>query len=113
MVHVVPFQRSATSPPTAVPAVADVHDTPASRPVPGTDWIVQTVPSHCSASGTGETPRSLLVEYPTAMHALAYAQETPFRKEREIGPSREDGLEMPPAAVPAHRQRHRKVGVAA
>jgi hypothetical protein len=81
--QLVPFQRSTNAEllnqPTAVHAVADVHDTP-SRPlvvVPaglGTVWIDQLVPFHRSANGR-ELP-VLLIKEPTAMQAVLEVHDT-------------------------------------
>lgn len=88
MLHVAPFHRSATvpsglkelsnAPPTAVQAVADVHDTPVKKLIgapagAGIDSTVQLVPSHLSAM----TAPALL--FPTAVQALVEVQETAFR----------------------------------
>ena len=87
MLHFVPFHCSATvpallpelsnEPPTAVHAVADVHDAPVrellAAPVgPGVGWMLQLVPSHRSAM---TCPRLL---FPTAVHAVGDVQETAF-----------------------------------
>jgi hypothetical protein len=87
--QVVPFQCSATVPsellpvlsktaPTAVQAVAEVHDTPVKKLIGapagvGTGWMLQLIPSHLSAI----TCLALLL--PTAVHALGEVQETAFR----------------------------------
>jgi hypothetical protein len=84
--HVVPFHRSASVtvvvlvevPPTAVQALADVHDTPCRRvfdpPVGlGVCWIDHLVPFHRSASAP-------LEEAPTAVQALADVHDTLYRK---------------------------------
>jgi hypothetical protein len=86
MLHFVPFHCSATvprplpepsrtpTPPTAVHAVADVHDTPFRELVgapagAGIGWMRQLVPSHRSAI----TCPALL--FPTAVHAVGDVQE--------------------------------------
>jgi hypothetical protein len=66
------------TPPTAVQAVADAHDTPARRLIgapagDGTGWMLQLVPFHLSAM----TCPALL--FPTAVHADADVQETAFK----------------------------------
>jgi hypothetical protein len=94
---VVPFHCSATvpsalielsnEPPTAVHAVADVHDTPIRKLIgtpggAGIGWTLQLVPSHLSAI----TRPALL--FPTAVHAEGELQETPFRNDmglRDVG----------------------------
>jgi len=72
----VPFHASANVPlrslPTAVHAVADVHDTPDSTENPGglgVAWIFQDVPFHASAN----VPLGPL---PTAMHEVADVHDT-------------------------------------
>ena len=68
--------------PTAVQAVAEVHDTalrtlavaPAGL---GVAWMDQAVPFQCSASVPWRPP--LLKEYPVAVHALAEVHDTPLR----------------------------------
>jgi hypothetical protein len=61
--------------PTAVQAVADVHQT-LSRIVPaGVGRIVQFAPSQASASGP-PTPPPIGVCQPTAMHAVTDGHET-------------------------------------
>ena len=89
--HVVPFQRSAkvveakelfSQKPTALQAVADVHDTPLSSieeaPLTvGTVWIPQVVPFQRSANATVPVP----FELPTAVQAVADVHETPSRLE--------------------------------
>src|ERR1700722_14739117 len=85
--HVVPFQRSASvtvvvpleESPTAVQALADVHDTPYRKvnDAPaglGVCWIDHLVPFQRSASVTVVVP---LEESPTAVQALADAHDTP------------------------------------
>jgi hypothetical protein len=80
-----PFQRSVKGTaevptwayPTAVHAVAEVHDTPCREPlVPplgsGGCIALQLKPSQRSAKSTSP-------EDPTAMHAVADVHETPFR----------------------------------
>jgi len=78
IVQLVPSQRSANVPPlpmlgpdspTAVHAVADVHETAFRLPPLGVVWVVQVLPSQRSASPPD----------PTAMHAVADVHETPFR----------------------------------
>ncbi len=66
--------------PTAVQAVADVHDTPA-REMPRTapegaavGWIVQLVPSQTSASALPSAK-----PLPTAVQAVADVHDTPDR----------------------------------
>jgi hypothetical protein len=62
-------------------ARADAHDTLVRTPFPaagtGTGRTAQVVPFHASASGT--EPPLLSVDCPTAVHALADAQDTPLR----------------------------------
>jgi hypothetical protein len=83
--HLVPFHRSANvasptvslDPPTAVHAVAEVHDTALKKlcvaPAGvGTDWIDQLVPFHSSE----KVPCGLL---PTAVQAVADVHDTPLR----------------------------------
>jgi len=87
-VQAVPFHCSATVPsglrelstltPTAVHAVADVHDTPVRKLIcapagAGIGWMLQLVPPHLSAM----TCRALL--FPTAVHAFGEVHETAFR----------------------------------
>jgi hypothetical protein len=98
-----PFHRSATSPPTAVHAVADEHDTPDSCAVPGMGWMVQAVPFHCSASGTADVTSSLVVENPTAVHTPAEAQDTPFRvlNANAAGPAIACGCQLLPSQCSA------------
>jgi hypothetical protein len=89
-VHVVPSHRSATvpsglnelsaTPPTAVHAFAEVHDTPFRELIGapagvGIGWMLQLFPSHLSAI----TCPSLL--FPTAVHALGEVQETAFNND--------------------------------
>jgi hypothetical protein len=90
--QVAPFHRSASgsdpplalaAPPTAVHAVAEVHDTPlrvdALAPT-GTrvDWIAQVTPFHRSARGVSSTA---LYVYPTAMHVVVREHDTLFRND--------------------------------
>jgi hypothetical protein len=88
MAHLRPFQRSASGTrvsassmyPTAVHALADVHDTPVSAPdlTPAgrrARRTVQAWPFQRSASGTSAPAR--LTDLPTATHFLAAAQDTP------------------------------------
>jgi hypothetical protein len=68
--------------PTAVQAVADVHDTPKKAlddwpDGSGVDWIDHRVPSHRSANVT-PTP-ALLTDEPTAVHAVTAVQDTADR----------------------------------
>jgi hypothetical protein len=83
--HLVPFHRSARvlalgvkglAAPAAMHAVADVQATPLRKPLPwgalGVAWTDQRVPFHRSASGPAPDP-------PTAVHADAEVQDTPFR----------------------------------
>jgi hypothetical protein len=74
--QVVPFQRSADSPPpdpTAVQAVLDVHDTAEREPAPvGVAWIDQVVPFQLSASAALATELE-----PTAVHAVLDVHDTP------------------------------------
>src|SRR6516164_4359666 len=83
--HRVPFHRSArvlalgvtgSEAPAAVHVVVDVQATPLRKPLPwggfGVAWIDHRVPFHRSASG----PAPAL---PTAVHADAEVQDTPFR----------------------------------
>ena len=85
MLHRVPFHRSARvlalgvqglEAPVAMHVVADVHATPLKKPLPwgglGVAWIDQRVPFHRSASGPAP-------DLPTAVHADAEVQNTPFR----------------------------------
>jgi hypothetical protein len=90
MAHFVPFQRSVSAPelalPTAVHAVAELHATPLSEPLPagsGTGRIVHATPFHASASGVGISlpPTG---EVPTAMHALAEVQDRLFSELRSL-----------------------------
>jgi hypothetical protein len=85
--QLVPFQRSATkvlplaklmgAGPTAMHAVAEVHDTPLNDPdVPpglGVVWTDQPVPFHRSASVVPPGPP------PTAVHAVAEVHDTALR----------------------------------
>jgi len=81
MLHLVPFQRSASVPalerPTAVQADADVQETPLKDAPPcaglGVCWMLQLVPFQRSASVPA-------FELPTAVHAVADVHATPFRK---------------------------------
>jgi hypothetical protein len=82
--QLVPSQRSTNGPfpmwPTAVHAVAEVHDTPFSMAPPvglGVDWIVQRVPSHRSAKVSSSPPR--LNKEPMAVQAEAEVHDTPVR----------------------------------
>jgi hypothetical protein len=79
IVHVLPFQNSASVAPmpllpTAVQAVADVHETPFRLPPLGLGvvWVVQVLPSQRS---TNVPP----LPEPTAVHAEADVHETAFR----------------------------------
>jgi hypothetical protein len=85
MVQFVPFHCSArvavglpklsVRAPTAVHAMADVHDTAAREPPPagfGVCWMRQVVPSHRSASGP-------FADVPVAVQAEAAVQDTPAR----------------------------------
>src|SRR6516165_1634993 len=88
MVHVVPFQRSAsvadtpeaalTKTPAAVQASGALHDTPCRTLLApagaGTRLRRHVEPFHASASGSVRPV--LPVESPTAMHALAEGQDT-------------------------------------
>jgi hypothetical protein len=67
--------------PTAVHAVADVHDTPFRAMVValagvGVLWIVQLVPSQISASVSGVLPTTYA---PTAVQAVADVHDTPVK----------------------------------
>jgi hypothetical protein len=88
MLQVVPFHSSATvpsglnelsaTPPTAVHAFAEVHDTPFRELIcapagAGIDWMLHLLPSHRWAI----TCPSLL--FPTAVHALGDLHETAFK----------------------------------
>src|SRR5579875_196043 len=81
--HAVPFQCSAPALPTAVQLVAEGQET-ASRPAwaeffgRGVAWIVQVLPSQCSASGYWALPEGLPYS-PTAVQLVAEAHETPSR----------------------------------
>jgi hypothetical protein len=85
MVHLLPFHPSARvfalgvkglEAPVAMHVVVDVQATPLRKPLPwgglGAAWIDQRVPFHRSASGPPPDP-------PTAVHADAEVQDTPFR----------------------------------
>src|SRR6202035_2490116 len=88
--QLVPFQPSATvaalaasepEDPTAVHALAELHDTPfiTLNCAPfglGVDWIDQLVPFQRSANVTAAPP--LFVNSPTAVHSLAEVHATPF-----------------------------------
>jgi hypothetical protein len=86
-VQVVPFHASAkvtvapallTSPPTAMQASAELHDTPL-RVVDvglGVVMTAQAVPFHISARVTSSP--ALLVRLPTAMQASAELHDTPL-----------------------------------
>jgi hypothetical protein len=81
-----PFDRSASvarvvplmNVPTAVHAVADVHDTPLSalKLRAGVSWIVQLTPFQRSASVS--RPKSSSKKLPTAVHAVVDVQDTPL-----------------------------------
>jgi hypothetical protein len=84
----VPFHRSANASvpellvkyPTAVHAVADVHDTPASwlllAPAGlGEVWIAQLEPFHCSVNVS--CVPALSVKYPMAVHTVIDVHDTP------------------------------------
>lgn len=92
--HAVPFQRSASTPlwvtvvmvvmlPTAVQALADVHDTPRrlATSVPagmGVGWIFQLEPFQRSAN---DRSVSKLVSYvPTAVQLVAVVHATPYKE---------------------------------
>jgi hypothetical protein len=91
MTHSLPFQRSASvsaplMPPTAVHALADVHETPDSAlpygPCPigvGVYRIDQYVPSQRYANVFWFPLLALAVYGPTAMHAPGDVHETPDR----------------------------------
>jgi hypothetical protein len=77
-VQVLPFQTSAKvlsctlSNPTAIQAVAEVHDTPLRAPLPlGVLWTVQLLPSQ-------PTAKVAPLELPTATHAVAAVHDTPL-----------------------------------
>jgi hypothetical protein len=83
--HRLPFHRSARvlalgvkglEAPAAMHVVVDVQATPLRKPLPwgglGVAWIDHRVPFHRSASGPAP-------ELPTAVHADAEVQDTPFR----------------------------------
>jgi hypothetical protein len=108
--QVFPFHCSATVPsellpvlsktaPTAVQAVAEVHDTPVKKLIGapagvGTRWMLQLVPSHLSAM----TCPALLL--PTAVHALGEVQETAFKNTPGLP---EVGVGWMLHDVPSHR----------
>jgi hypothetical protein len=77
MAHVTPFQCSASAPelvfPTAVHAVADVHETAERAPPAGVRWTAHLLPFQRSA----RAPESVR---PTAVHAAADVHETAERK---------------------------------
>jgi hypothetical protein len=109
-VQVVPFHCSATVPsellaelsrttPTAVHAVADVHETPVRKLIgapagAGIGWMLQLVPSHLSAI----TCRAPL--FPTAVHAFGEVQETAFRNAPGLP---EVGVGCMPQLMPSQR----------
>jgi hypothetical protein len=82
MVHLVPFQLSASVPaleaPTAVHADAEVQDTALKLPCggEGVAWMLHLVPFHRSARVLAEL-KGLAV--PTAVHADGDVQDTPIR----------------------------------
>jgi hypothetical protein len=87
------------APPTAVHAVADVHDTPfreliCAPPGAGIGWMFQLFPSHLSAI----TCPSLL--FPTAVHAFGDVQETAFNSDTGLA---EVGVCWMLQLVPSHR----------
>ncbi len=71
-----PFQLSAEYPDTATQKVTEGHDTP-SRSSPGALWSVQRKPSHRST----RLPKldGCLYQPPTAVQAVAVAQDTAFK----------------------------------
>ena len=85
-VHLRPFQRSASgppalvlveTPPTAIHAVREAHET-ARRYPPfglGVRWIFHLLPFHRSTSAPG-SPKRVLEDAPTAVQALAEEQDT-------------------------------------
>lgn len=69
--------------PTAVQAVAELHDTLRSKLAfaalgAGVLWIVQPEPSHRSASGTALPPPAVVEKLPTAVQASEDGQEIPL-----------------------------------
>ena len=87
IVQLVPSQRSAIGPvPTAVQAVAEMHETPDSwlnLLWLGVGSIVQDVPSQRSASVAATLTST---ESPTAVHAVAEVHDTPYRPENGSAP---------------------------
>jgi len=72
IVQFVPFQRSASEPPTAMQRLVDGQDTADSAGPEGVVWIVHAVPFHVSA-------RVPLLQLPTATQAVADGHDTPDR----------------------------------
>jgi hypothetical protein len=108
MVHAVPFHRSASVPrlesPTAMHAVADVHDTP-EKPLDcapagsGVDCTAQEVPFQRSASVT-PVPE-LSVKFPTAVQLEADEHDTAFKN--VLCAPGGSGTDWRRHAVPSHR----------
>ncbi len=101
IIHLCPFQSSASAPfavlPTAMQAFADVHDTPDSPDVEccetsavrGIDWIAHLCPFQRSTSGS-------IALSPTAVHASAEIHDTPLRSAKPPGAGIDWGVHLRP-----------------